>query len=206
MNQENETPKTAPLSSENAPARWLRYLFYLGIAGIVISCLSFLPLSEGWINWISKIPAAGMILCFFRLAPSAQRYRKAAVYLLICLCGTVLATLVPSLSILSLPASVCSLVGLYQEHSAHSDLTDPLDPKLSRKWHSLFNWRLFSGVLLAFSSMIAVLIAVFLQLDETVIATVIVGILTVPSIVLDVFYLLYLNRTIHLLENHEQGV
>ena len=98
--------------------------------------------------------------------------------------------------VISLAVVICSLVGTYQEYTAHSDMLDGIDNILARKWHSLFNWEVFGGIFLGvLISPIVVLLTVFLVLDANILTAIILVAVTGFDLILDIVYLKYLKRT-----------
>ena len=134
-----------------------------------------------------------MVVCMFRLAPVNERYQKAGILRTAWL-GCMLASLVFLPSILVLAASILSIIAVYQEYSAHSEVVADKDAKLSRNWHSLFNWSIVTGLLVSFGSMVTALIASFAGVEITKITAIVTGILGIPQLVIEIVYLLYLKK------------
>ena len=179
------------------PLKWLRILFYIHLGGIALSVITMLPINDSFATWISRAITLAAAFCLFRLAPASERYKKAAVFSAVSLGLTLLSSLLlPSL--LKLAASILSILATYQEYSGHSDAVSPADPQLSRKWHSLFNWQLFLGVLTAFVSMVAVFALIALELNASLITALVAGALSLMGIALSILYLVYLHRMIKL--------
>jgi len=174
--------------------KWLRALAYIAIVSIVNSVISILPIIPASVTtWISRGIMVAMVVCMFRLAPVNERYKKAGILRAVWL-GCMIASLVFMPSILVLAASVLSIIAVYQEYSAHSEVVADKDAKLSRNWHSLFNWSIVTGLLVGFGSMITALIASFAGVEITRITAIITGILSVPQLVIEIVYLLYLKK------------
>lgn len=193
---ENEVIMTKPEPDRGLLVKWLKILFYAHIASLVVSVVSGVSdLDTSWISWIITVAAA---VCLFRLAPVNGRYRKAAVLSAVMIGCSVLNMVLQLGTVLTLAASVCSLIAVYQEYSAHSELVEQQDSKLSRQWHSLFNLQIIVGVLSGFVSVVVVLLVAMLELDTAGLPTIIVGALTVVQIILDAIYLIYINRTIRI--------
>ena len=134
-----------------------------------------------------------MIVCMFRLAPVNERYKKAGILRAVWL-GCMIASLVFLPSILILTASILSIIAVYQEYSAHSEVVADKDAKLSRNWHSLFNWSIVTGLLVGFGSVVTALIASFAGVEITRITAIVTGILGIPQLVIEIVYLLYLKK------------
>ena len=174
--------------------KWLRALVYIAIVSIVNSAISILPIIPAAVTtWISRGIMVAMIVCMFRLAPVNERYQKAGILRAVWL-GCMIASLVFMPSILVLAASVLSIIAVYQEYSAHSEVVADKDAKLSRNWHSLFNWSIVTGLLVGFGSVVTALIASFAGVEITRITAIVTGILGIPQLVIEIVYLLYLKK------------
>ena len=134
-----------------------------------------------------------MIVCMFRLAPVNERYKKAGVLRAVWL-GCMIASLIFMPSILSLVASILSIVAVYQEYNAHSEVIAEKNAKLSRNWHNLFNWSIVTGLLVGFGSMVTALITSFAGVEITRITAIVTGILSIPQLVIEIVYMLYLKK------------
>lgn len=179
---------------------WLPRLFLCQIAATVITALSSISAISAVITWIARVLTLVSIVILFQLSPAHERYRKSAIFRCIVFVGTLLSLLIKS-SLFALVWTILSLVAQYQEYSAHSDLVAEKDPKLSRNWHSLFNWQIFGGVIAAIISIAAVLGGVLLGAATENITSAALWLTTAVTIILEVFYLLYLRKTIALYHN-----
>ena len=174
--------------------KWLRVLMYIAIVSIVNSVISILPIIPASVTtWISRGIMVAMVVCMFRLAPVNERYKKAGILRAVWL-GCMIASLVFLPSILVLAASILSIIAVYQEYSAHSEVVADKDAKLSRNWHSLFNWSIVTGLLVGFGSVVTALIASFAGVEITRITAIVTGILGIPQLVIEIVYLLYLKK------------
>lgn len=178
-----------------SPAKWLQYLLYAGIAAALNTILGFLlgDLSV----WLGIAISGAAVYLLFRLVEANERYQKAAIFAIVALVAALFNN-----TLLSLVGSVCSIVAEYQEYHAHSELIGERDPKLAGKWRTLF-WLQFIvglvlGLLLSFVSVILVMIS---GLETAAATAVLAMVLAVVTLILQVLYLVYLNRTIKLLEN-----
>lgn len=180
--------------------RWLRILAYISLASILNSLISLVPVVPASVTtWVSRGITVAAMISMFQLAPVNRRYQKAGLFRALMLVCSLAAAFLYASSILTLAASVFSIIAVYQEYSAHSELIADKDTKLSGKWHSLFNWGIVAAVLISFGSIIAVLIVTMLQMDAVTITAVIVGVLSVPQLVIDIVYILYLRRMVALI-------
>ena len=174
--------------------KWLRVLVYIAIVSIVNSVISILPIIPASVTtWISRGIMVAMVVCMFRLAPMNERYQKAGILRAVWL-GCMIASLIFLPSILILTASILSIIAVYQEYIGHSEVVADKDARLSRNWHSLFNWSIVTGLLVGFGSMITALIASFAGVEITRITGIVTGILSVPQLVIEIVYLLYLKK------------
>lgn len=193
-------------NNDNSPfprdlaAKWLRVLFFVHVASIAVSLLSYLPINDGWLQWGSKIITIAAIVALFQLTPCNIRYRKAAIFRIIFLCGSLVTALGYTSSILTLAASIFSLLSTYQEYSGHSEIIISEDPKLSRNWHSLFNWSLIVGVLTSLVSMVMVLVLAMVGIGAGSITGIVMAVMSGAALVIDIFYLIWLNRMVHIFQ------
>ena len=183
--------------NENTNAtKWLRYLLYVGIAALVNSLLGLTGLG-GLSRWIGFAISAAALYLMFRLAGSNGRYLRAVLF-----AGAALILNILGIQQLALATSICGIVGQYQEYLAHSELIAGQDPKLAAKWGSLF-WLQFGVELitvLLLGLVVGVLVAAA-NMEVAVVTSLITMIVAVLSVILKVLYLVYLKRTIALLEN-----
>ena len=199
MSDKDEISVSPPeYSSQKAViVKWLQVLLVCQLGVLLLQLLNLIPLPGGIGWWLDKGLTAASIIALFNLSPLLERYRKAALFHGISLCGLLAARLLGN-TVLSLAWSVCSIVASYQELNAHSELTEPRDKKLSQKWHSLFYLELFSGLLAGSIAMIPMLIASFAGASEeltTLIATICV---TAVSVFLNILRLRHLKKTLEL--------
>lgn len=174
--------------------KWLRALVYIAIVSIANSVISILPIIPASVTtWISRGIMIAMVVCMFRMAPVNERYKKAGILRAVWL-GCMIASMLFLPSILILTASILSIIAVYQEYSAHSEVVADKDAKLSRNWHSLFNWSIVTGLLVGFGSVVTALIASFAGVEITRITAIATGILGIPQLVIEIVHLLYLKK------------
>ena len=174
--------------------KWLRVLVYIAIMRIVnslIGILSIIPASVT--TWISRGIMVAMVVCMFRLAPMNERYQKAGILRAVWL-GCMIASLVFLPSILILTASILSIIAVYQEYIGHSEVVADKDARLSRNWHSLFNWSIVTAVFVGFGSAAATLTVSMMEMETVRIVSIINYILSVPQLVIEIVYLLCLKK------------
>ena len=175
--------------------KWLCIMMYAATANIINTVLNPLPFMPAAVTtWLGRIVMVIMILCMFRLAPVSKRYQTAGILRTVTLICTLIGTYWLASGLLTLAASILSIIAVYQEYTAHSELVADKDNKLSHKWHSLFIWGIVSGILVGLGSIVAVLIATFAGLDVVNITAILIGILSIPQFIIDVVYLLYLKK------------
>lgn len=183
--------------SENQPlnCKWFQLLRIIGFTSLANSALSAIPaVPAAMTTWISRGIILVMIYTMLQMAQLHERYQKAGVFRIGMLACLILFRIVSSGTLLTLAASVLSILAVYQEYSAHSALAARFDADLSRKWHSLFNWGILASILVSFGYFIAVLVLTVSGMDMVRTAGIVVGILQIPQLVIDVLYLFYLKK------------
>lgn len=182
--------------------KWIQNLFYLHCAVLVSTIITALPFLDGVMGWINRILSIAILYVLFKLAPLKERYRKAAIFMAIAV-GINVITLLTDIGFLTWVGSICSLIALYQEYSAHSEMIDGIDDKLARSWHTLFNWQLFGGIVLAVleSALIVVLVGALL-LDGNMVVVLALVMVTGFEIIIEIFYLRYLKRMLAAYANY----
>lgn len=183
-------------SQVNTPAKWLKYLLYVEIAGALnfLGVYSVLGPLAGWV--VLAINAVSVYLLFV-LAEFNPRYKTAAILYIV---ATVITQF--GIALMSLAGIICNTVGQYQEYNGHSEMIGERDAKLAGRWRSLFWLELLGS--LALGAVIGLVGAVFIiasgsepDVIKTVTSVASVGV----AFVLRVLYLVYLHRTTQLLEN-----
>ena len=186
--------------------KWLRVLMYIAIASLANSVVSLLPFIPASITtWISRGIMVAMIVCMFQLAPVNERYKKAGIMRAVMLGCTLITAFVYQSSILTFAASIISIIAVYQEYNAHSELVAEQDAKLSGKWHSLFNWSILAAVLLSFGASIVAVIFVLAGLQDGAshISRIVIGLLNIPQVIIDIIYIMYIKKMIFIFETSE---
>ena len=175
--------------------KWMKVLIYTMIVSIVNSIINVFPFIPSVLTlWISRGVVVAVTVAMFKLSPVNVRYRKSGILRGAMFACTIVLTIASNVSVLSFVASVLSLLAIYQEYSAHSELVEELDGKLSRNWHSLFNWNIIIGVLVSMATVIAVMVVAMVQMDVVRITSVIVVLLGIPQMILDLVYIKYMKR------------
>ena len=192
-------PVAAETEAVNPPAKWLWYLFYIHIASMLLSLPALIFLDNPITPWLGHLATAGVIVCLFHLALANGRYRTAAVLTAVQIVLTVLSRWKLS-SLLTIAASVLSIIAAYQEFHGHSEAVAPKDPKLAKKWCSLFTWQLVIGVIAGFSSVAAVVIMVLAEMNQDTIISLTAGAVILVGMIPGILYLLYMRRMIRMFE------
>lgn len=172
-------------------AKWLKYLLYVGIAGLAHYLLnSSLP---GFLSaWMGYAITGATVYLMFRLIVSNARYKKAMLFY-----GAALILNILGIQKLALAASICTIVGHFQEYYANGELVAPRNPRLANKWNNLFwfqcaveviGYLLITGVISNFQATGNVASAPFLAIGTVAVAFLSLG--------LKIAYLLYLSRTV----------
>ena len=180
-------------------AKWLRFLLTVQLVSFAVSVVSLI----GILGTLTQLVSIGLSVCLivalFQLSAVNERYRKAFIFTVVQVIGTVGSLLMTNM-IFTLASSVGGLVAMYQQYQGHSEITAPADPVLSRKWHSLFIWQLVVGVVITIISVAAVLIVVTASGDTAALTMFVVALATIVSLALQVIYLRYLKKTLALFE------
>ncbi|MGN0998207.1 MAG: hypothetical protein ACI4PO_01485 [Faecousia sp.] len=183
------------MKENNPMIQRFQVLMMISIVSLVNSAAAFLPFVPAFVtSWISRCIVIAVVLCLFYLAPVNRRYQKSAIFRILMLGCSLIGTYL-SWGTLFLPAtSVFSLLAVYQEFTAHSELVAESDPKLSRNWRSLFRWSIALAVLAFLSSFAVVLLILALEWDSSQTDTILSATFGIPRMILDLIYLLYLKK------------
>lgn len=186
--------------------KWLRVLMYIAIVSLANSIISYLPfIPANLTTWVSRGIMAAMVVCMFQLAPANERYKKAGIVRAVMLGCALFTAYVFGSTILTLAASILSIVAVYQEYNAHSELVAEKDAKLSGRWHSLFTWSILSVVLLSFGASAVAVILVLADMEggASRISGIAIGLLSIPQCIIDIIYILYVKKMIALFAESE---
>ncbi len=103
--------------------------------------------------------------------------------------------------------NICGLIGLYQEFNGHAEILLTIDSKLSKKWHTLFNWNVFGSIVVVIiSAPILVLVGIVTFADENIMGMFAAVLVAGFSIIIQAVYLIYLKRTHDVCEKYEYWV
>lgn len=191
----------APEETEPArgPAKWLQYLFYVHFASLILSLTGLFALDLAITPWISRILIAANAAFLYMLASTGSRYRQAAILTAVSLVLQIV-SLYKLSSLLTTVSSVLTIVACYQEFYAHAELVAPKDQKLSRQWQKLFIWQFVIGIISGLVSVTAVVIMVLVNMEQTQITQLIMSAIILVSLIPGILYLVYLRRTISLIQ------
>ena len=185
--------------------KWLKVLFYTQIASMAITVINAATYWDNITAWILKSVNVVVLWSLFQLKDVNPRYRTAAIAKLGALiCGLLTAPVNTRLglsSILMLVGSGCSWITAYQEYHGHGELVEATDSKLAKKWKDLFVWEIVIGLGISFISVGATTVLVAAGAASSSITTAIILLSTLSSLVLEALYLLYMKRTLELLNN-----
>ena len=189
-----EPPSVTP------PVKWLRNLFLIHVESLAVSLVTMVWLNNPFLPWLSFALTGGTAFCLYRLSPDLPRYRKAALFTALALGFSLLSRLALG-TLTTLAASVLAIIGAYQELHAHGEALEEKDPQLSRKWRSLFLWQLLIGVLGGFTSVVATVIMVLVNMDQALITQLVIAAIGLIGLIPAILYLVYLRRMIQICQD-----
>lgn len=179
----------------------LGILFWIYVASMALSLLGVLPAMAEMMPWLGAGMRIASAIVLFSLAQAGGRYRLAGILGGIAAAGNLLLTLIGSAGgVLATALNICALVGLYNEYKGHAELIQEQEDTLARRWTKLFVWNI---VLSLVSMLLAINVSVLGVAAGMSVGTMTmlgVALALIPAMVVDVLYLVYLNRTRHLVE------
>lgn len=179
----------------------LGILFWIYVASMALSLLGVLPAMAEMMPWLGAGMRIASAIVLFSLAQAGGRYRLAGILGGIAAAGNLLLTLIGSAGgVLATALNICALVGLYNEYKGHAELIQAQEDTLARRWTKLFVWNI---VLSLVSMLLAINVSVLGVAAGMSVGTMTmlgVALALIPAMVVDVLYLVYLNRTRHLVE------
>lgn len=179
----------------------LGILFWIYVASMALSLLGVLPAMAEMMPWLGAGMQIASAIVLFSLAQAGGRYRLAGILGGIAAAGNLLLTLIGSAGgVLAMALNICALVGLYNEYKGHAELIQAQEDTLARRWTKLFVWNI---VLSLVSMLLAINVSVLGVAAGMSVGTMTmlgVALASIPAMVVDVLYLVYLNRTRHLVE------
>ena len=184
--------------------QWIQALMYLGAIGLIHSAANIVPFMPSEASYyISMGIQFSLVICLFQLAPLHKNYRASAILRAVMFVCSILIAFLKDASILTFAASISSIISVYLEYNAHAHLIKEKDDILARKWKKLFLWGIGAGLLLSFGSMISVALLSYFETDVSQIIGIIVGILGIPEFLVQIVYVVYLNKMIELIYERE---
>lgn len=186
--------------TEFTPITWLKGLLWLHFASIAVSILRALLAHDTVIFWLQQLLFLGVILSLFSLRQLNDGYRKAALFRAVVMACNLLTALpwLPLGTLLTLAASVLSVISLYQECKAHAALVRDWDKGLAVKWKKLFIWSIILPLISLAATLVMALMGMVLPAALGAISVVLVWILLILQILLEMLYIRNLRRTIDL--------
>ena len=185
---------------------WLPVLMYCALASLINSVISYLPfIPASLTTWISRGIMLTMTVCMLQLAHVNERYKKAGIMRAVMLGCALVTAFVFGSSLLTLAASIVSIIAVYQEYHGHSELIAEMDAKLSERWSSLFTWSILAAVLLSFGASVVAVILVLADMEggASRISAIAIALLSIPQCIIDLVYISYIKKMIALFENKE---
>lgn len=186
--------------------KYLTIIFWLGLATIIVSLITWLPIPDSWAAWVKRAFSVGTILCLFMLTPANLRYRKSAFLKTAIFCCTILNLFIGN-SLFSLLASLISVVlsiaACWHLYSAHSELISGHSEKMARNWRRLFWWEVTLSVIATIVSTVSYILVPAAVLPFDMIA-VFMGIsswiVVILNTILTVISLVFLGLTVNILK------
>ena len=180
--------------------KWLWILFWL----IIPSTVAGIMTNENLVAVLPGLNLPGQILqvatlllyggVLIKIACEDERYKTAGVCCLISAGVSVLVTILsygketPGWTLLfTIPAMIVSLVGEYNEYSAHAEVAGDVSPELFDKWTKLWKW--FIGMTLG------LLGSIVLMLIIPILGLIVALVTAIGTVVVSILKLVYLYRT-----------
>lgn len=180
--------------------KWLWILFWL----IIPSTVAGIMTNENLVAVLPGLNLPGQILqvatlllyggVLIKIVCEDERYKTAGVCCLISAGVSVLVTILsygketPGWTLLfTIPAMIVSLVGEYNEYSAHAEVAGDVSPELFDKWTNLWKW--FIGMTLG------LLGSIVLMLIIPILGLIVALVTAIGTVVVSILKLVYLYRT-----------
>ena len=180
--------------------KWLWILFWL----IIPSTVAGIMTNENLVAVLPGLNLPGQILqvaalllyggVLIKIACEDERYKTAGVCCLISAGVSVLVTILsygketPGWTLLfTIPAMIVSLVGEYNEYSAHAEVAGDVSPELFDKWTNPWKW--FIGMTLG------LLGSIVLMLIIPILGLIVALVTAIGTVVVSILKLVYLYRT-----------
>ena len=186
--------------------KWLRVLFDAQIASIALTVINAVTYLDSITVWVNRALPLVVIWSLFQIKEVSPRYRTAAITRTGSLICSLLTLPVNTSglglsSILMLAGSTCLWITEYQEYHGHGELVAEADEKLAKRWKDLFIWEVVIALGTSVISIGGVTLLMTMDLLTTTISTILIAVTTVIGLITEGLYLLYMKRTLNLLDN-----
>jgi hypothetical protein len=214
--------------------KWLRLILVFTIAQLALSYIIPNNSEHSWRVWVSYAWDAAILYCFFHLMKHNKFYSFAVTCMIIKLVTQVFSQLAVTvfledliqlfhsinpeydeyssysyLSVITTPLSVLGTIagflGYLFELWGHSDLAAPFDGKLAKQWKQLFLLNFGAGMLVSALSYLFYFLYNAAVLDLSTYQMV-YPLVNLPTIAINILYMLYLWRTIQILVPKEEDL
>lgn len=187
--------------------KWLRVLFYIQIASMVITLVNSITNLESITRWVGKALSLAVIWSLFQLKAVNLRYRTAAICDAVVWISGLLTTPINSSNlglsgILLLVGSTCSWVAAYQEYHGHSEVIAQWNAKLTKKWNNLFVWEIVSGLAVSLLSTVVTTVLVMAEAPSKLPTTITIVLSTAMGLAMNLLYLHYMKQTLNFIETN----
>ncbi len=187
--------------------KYLAIMFWLGLATLIVTLITWLPIQDGWAAWVKRAFNVGTILCLFLLTPANLHYRKSAYFRTVMFCCSILSLFIHYLShaslLISLLSFVLSIAACWQLYRAHAELISGHNEKMARNWRCLFWWELALSAIASIISVASYILVptAVLPFDAIAVFTAISSwIMVILNTILTVISLVFLGLTVNILK------
>lgn len=184
---------------------WLDVLIAASVMALAGDALNLLALFQlpayEYTSFLTSSGALVKLIALFALSPVQPRFRKAAIFCCVGMVFSLLSIFAP----LGIVAGICSWIVVYQEYSAHAELSREHSPRISGQWHTLFNWYFFVSIICSLLSFFVLLVFSSDTQDLYSLANAVSVIPQIANPVLILAYLLHLIRTRSLFRQENNG-
>lgn len=144
------------LEQAKTMAKWMKWLLYLDLAEIILSILTYMPISSmpEWIYTVLTILGICVpIVCciiFFICRKTEEHFKWFYLVIIALICGILGKLLEPTLSIaadiLVIAAFVLDIIWRYHKYWGYSSVLEGINDQLSRSWKTLFKFYFIFGI------------------------------------------------------------
>ena len=207
----NDLPHPTQDIGNSAPhslaVKYLTAMFWLGLATLIVTLITWLPIPDGWAAWVKRAFNMGTILCLFLLTPANLRYRKSAFFRAANFCCAILNLFISS-SLFSLFISLISLVlsiaACWHLYHAHAELISAHSERLARNWRRLFWCEIVLSIIATAISAASYILVSILPQSSFIALSVFISlsswVIVILNTVLSVISLIFLFLTVKLLK------